>query len=666
MVMVEKPVPSPNKPVKKNSLFATTMLAIGSITGAGIYVLISRATRIAQSAIIVSFCIDLVVALLIAGSYAECVSRVPKSGGSFIFIREAFGNKALFIGWIVWLSNIAYGALCAFGVAQLIAELFGNHSYIFLMTISISGVLLFTFLNIRGSTGLASVQNPLVIGLLASYVIGGVYLFLNPTGTPVFPSFTEGFFPVFTASALFFDVFIGFEDVCAIAEEVEKPRKNIPRALFLCIVISAVSFFIVLCSLVLTQDMTMVMNSDIAFLEAAKPNPVVYFIIYIGAIMALLTSIGVALMASSRNLHGLALFDFIDRRWSTVNPKNQAPIRALWLSTAITIIILLSGQVEFIAKISNVSYIFSVIFVAAAAIKLRKTRKAEAGTFQMPLSPLTHYLAIGGCFILIGFIGLDSILVTVTWFLIGLVIYLFFSSKKRIYGTVFLILAFFITITNLMLGIFLLLFGFVYYFFSIADKNAKNLVLAGLKIVTTLFLMFITYMLLPLTTLTTGGNGEALVETDLLVVLSIVFIISLISGFFEIVPIHEILNVLEKKRNKSNIPIQFGSGSVVVLGTWKSKIIYFFNYVLGVLQIVAASILTILAILLFTKVIIVGDVITNQVLVPAVFFDYILKFILILASLSLLFSGILSIKYCADLKRLWGIEKFVDTFKDST
>ncbi|OLS12248.1 MAG: transport protein (probable substrate cationic amino acids) [Promethearchaeota archaeon CR_4] len=657
MVMVEKPAPNPNQPVKKNKLFATTFLAIGSITGAGIYILISPAAKLAHSAIIVAFAIDLVVAVLIAGSYAECVSRIPKSGGSFVFIREAFGNKALFIGWIVWLSNIAYGALCAYGVAELIAELVGSDSPAFLLSISIGGILLFAFLNIRGSSGLASAQNPLIIALLASYVIGGVYLFLNPTGAPTFPPQSAAFFLIFRASSLFFDVFIGFEDVCAIAEEVETPKKTIPRALFLCLVVAAVFFAIVLISLTFTQDMNMVENSKIPFIVAVEPNKWVYYFVCLGAILALLTSIGVALMAASRNLYGLAQFDFIDRRWSVVSSKHQAPVRALLLSTAIMILILLSGQVTLIASISNISYIFSVIFVALSAIKLRKRKTGEPGSFKMPLSPLTHYLAIGGCVLLIAFIGLDSIFVTVTWFLTGLVIYLFFSSKKRVYGTVFLIFAFVITILYLEVGIFLLLFGLVFYLFTIADKISKNLVLAGLKIITTLFLMFIVYYLLPLTSLTIGGNTEVFSGTILHSVLNLILAISLISGFFDVIPIHEILNALEKKRNRSDIPIQFGAGVVVILGKWKSRIVYAFNYALGILQILAAGVFTVLTILFFTEVIIVGDVITTQVLIPALFFDYILKTILILAALCLLFSGILSIRYCGDLKRLWGIEE---------
>lgn len=649
MVSLENPVEAsaqkPTHVIKKNNLFAATMLAVGNITGAGIYVLVGPATAIAKSGIIFSFFIDLVVAFFIAGSYAECVSKVPRNGGSFIFIREAFGNKALYIGWIVWLSNIAYGALCAFGVAQLVAQLFGNTSPVFLISISISGVILFTFLNLRGSTGLAAAQNPLVVALLASYVIGGIYLFLNPTGVPVFLPTSEGFFPIFAASALFFDVFIGFEDICAIADEVEKPKKTIPRVLFLCIAIAAVFFFIVLTSVVLTQDMNMVMNSEIAFLEAVKTDPIVYFIVYIGAILALLTSIGVALMAASRNLYGLALFDFIDRRWSVVNPKNQSPNRALLLSMAIMMIILFTGQVEYIAKISNVSYSFSVIFVAAAAIKLRKSKKAEPEDFKMPLSPLTHYFAIGGCFLLIGFIGLDSILVTVTWFLIGLFIYLFFSSKKRVYGTFFLIVAFFITITSIMAGILFILFGLVYYFFSIADKNSKNLTLAGLKIITTIFLLALSIILFPSSSTIAGSN-------EIHIALNIVSAISLISAFFDVIPLQEILNLREKKRNKSSVPIHFGIGSLVVLGTGKSRFIFNFNYFWGILQVASAGLLFVIVGILFGGMVPIGDIVL----------DYVIKAIIVVTGLSLLFSGILWIRSAEGLKRI-GILEFEESQK---
>ncbi len=643
---VEKPVEKPVQVVKKNKFFATLMIAISSITGSGIYILIAPVTQITKSAIIFSFIIDFAAAMFIAGSYAECVSKIPVSGGGFVFIREAFGNKALFIGWIIWLSNIAYGALCAYGVAQFVGQLFGTNSYLLLITISTSGVLLYTFINVRGSTGLASAQNPLVIGYLVSYVIAGVFLFLNPTGTPIFPSFGDMFILVFRGSALLFDIFIGFEDVCAIAEEVEAPKRTIPRALFYSIAISAVFYLIIILSLTFTQDMTMVINSEVALLEVMKSNPVMYWMIYIGAIVALLTSVGVALMAASRNLYGLAMFDFIDREWGEVNPKTKVPIRALLLSAAITILILISGQVVYIASISNVSYIFSVIFIAFSAIKLRKTRKDEPGTFKMPLSPLTHYLAIGSCVLLIMFIGIDSILVTVTWFLIGLVIYLFFSSKKRVYGTFFLIAAFFITITSIMAGIFLLLFGLVYYFFSIADKNSKSLALAGLKIITTVFLIGIAYFTFPFSSTAAGAS-------EIRIILNTVSVISLISAFFDIVPLQEILNFRERKRNKSNVAIQFGIGSVVVLSTRKSRLIFFFNYAWGILQVVSAGLLFLIVIFLFSGVVVIADVVL----------DYLMKAIIIVTGLCLFFSGLLWIRSCQYLKRI-GILEIEDTQKN--
>ncbi len=616
---------------KKNSLASATLIAIGSLTGAGIYVLLGPATRLTGSGVILSFGIDIVISLFIAGAYAECSSKFPKNGGGFVFIIEAFGTKGLIIGWVVWLSNIAYGALCAYGFGQFLSQIFGFDSYPFLIFTSIGGVVLFTFINTRGSTGLAKAQNPLIIALLGTFMIGGVYLFLHPTGTPNIPSIT-GFFP---ATALMLNVFVGFENVVSISEEVKNPRKNVPRALILSILVSAIFYFVIITGVVLTQDANLIANSDLAFLDAVRADPIIYYIVFLGAILALLTSLGVALMAASRNLSGLAKFDFIDRKWGEIHPKHQAPNRALFLTAAIMIIILLSNQAVYIASISLVAFMFSVVFVALSAIKLQRIKNSEADTFRMPFTPVTHYLTIGASLFLMIFIELDSIYLMFVWFIIGLVIYLFFSSKKRIYGTIYLIITFFVTIYSIMFGVLLILFGLVYYLFSIADRSTVKLTLAGVKIITTAFLVGIAYYIV---------ENEVLPEisNEISITLTIIALVPIISTVFDLIPMQELMSIFIKKHYKSSVPIQIGQKVVMVLGKRGSRFLFYFNYLGGIMQIATACLLFSLWVWIITGISIAIEIV----------WDFILKAVIGITALCLFFSGILWIHSGKDLKKI--------------
>jgi APA family basic amino acid/polyamine antiporter len=577
----------------KITLTSAVLLGIGSITGSGIYVLIGPVVGIAGSGILVCFIIDFFVAILIASCYAECASVMTTTGGGFVYIKEAYGSFALFIGWIIWLSNMAYAAILSISIGIFLAELFGFQDNQFLIVIiSIVPVVLFSYFNARGSDKLAKIQNPLIFALLASFIIGAVYLFIKPPMGSFLPLIPYGFLSILSGSALLFDIFIGFEDLCAISEEIENPKRNVPKALIYCLVISGVFYILVIVAIVYALSQSQIVNNEIPFLFGVQDNPVVYFIVFIGAIFALLTSIGVAVMASSRNLFALARFDFIDRKWGEINKKYNVPIRALVLSVLMVILILISGKVVYIASISNVSYIVSVIFVAATVLKFRKTKTYPKEAFKIPFFPYSVYLAIALCIVLVAFINIESLMVTISWFMIGLIIYLFFSNKNRVKGTIILVVLFFLILSYNFIGILALILGILYYLFKIANINSRVLLLAGIKFLAILSIWF-------LAALSTNINNIQFLAV--FIPISIVF--SIISVFFDIVPLREIYTFIERKYNTRNIPMQFGDKYIVLLANKKIKFIRDFNNVLNIIIMGISIVFSVILVMNWTFII---------------------------------------------------------------
>ncbi len=75
--------------IHKISLFKTIILGIGSTIGAGIFLLLSPGVNIAGPGIILAFIFNAVIALIIAGNYAEGASFTPVDGGGFSFVEKA-------------------------------------------------------------------------------------------------------------------------------------------------------------------------------------------------------------------------------------------------------------------------------------------------------------------------------------------------------------------------------------------------------------------------------------------------------------------------------------------------------------------------------------------------------------------------------------------------
>jgi len=105
------------------SLFDATMIGIGAMIGAGIFVLTGIAAGEAGPAALLAFGLNGLVTLLTALSYAELASVYPKSGGGYSFIAKAFPGPVGFTsGWMLWFCYIIACALYALGFGSYFWE----------------------------------------------------------------------------------------------------------------------------------------------------------------------------------------------------------------------------------------------------------------------------------------------------------------------------------------------------------------------------------------------------------------------------------------------------------------------------------------------------------------------------------------------------------------
>lgn len=604
--------------IEKVRLFSLVILGIGGLTGAGIYSLLGPTAQIAGPATIISLIIGSLFSFIVSSFYSELISVKPLNGGGFVYVKEAYGEKALYLGWVTWLANMSYGALVAHTAGSFIISLFNLNEFL-IVPIAIAFVLIMAYVNIKGSRFLSRVQIPLTTALVLSLIIGSIFLFLNPN-----PSinwnleyfFPNGIFAVIPAAALLFVVFIGFEDICTIAEEVKKPRKNIPKAYYIILSIATVIYLIILISLYVSTDLNAIQQSDIAFLDAVSDNRIIYFIVYIGAIFSLLTTLGISLMAQSRNLVGLSINDFTDRKYAEIDVESNAPVRAIRLSSIILILIIISGQVEFFASITVVAYMFIVNSLALSVFKFRKTKKKKYSedTFKVPFHPFSTILAMLMSVLLIITLDVAIFFVPIIWLLIGLILFLFFSSKKRVYGTIFLITAFFFALSNLIVGLIILAIGFIYYLITISDRPSIQLTITGLKF---FFILFTGFLIL---IINSGGQLESinpLFITLFKYIISFTCIFSLIIVFFDIVPIKEILYYILKKEGKEEIAIVIKRGQIIELNKGERQFIFLFNEIIAIIQLVFFTLIMLFVIFFLTDFIsieklIIGNFILSE------------------------------------------------------
>jgi len=411
----------------KLSLFDAVILGVGSTIGAGIFVLLSSGFNIAGPAVIVAFALNALIAFIIAGNYAEAATFNPVNGGGFSFVEEAYGKKALILGWIIWLGNASYASLCAIGFAKYFSFLLPINETI----VSVLVLFLFTIINLIGSKKVALIMKPLTISLLLLLIFGAIFLFSNPQdGFVNFNNFIPfGVLSIIPATSLLFVCFTGFEAITTISAEIKRPRRNIPRALFYTIVIVSIIYLLIVFAIIYSVNINDLEGSENALLKAVKFWPPMMGVIIICASIAVLSSLNVALMAASRNVYALSRDKFLPASLSSINSKFETPHKAIIITFIISLFLVLSNQLALVASITNLSYMIIVSSVGLAVLKLRKFK--DKISYKLPFHPLGPILCIILPLILIPFLEFNSIIIFAVWTIIGFIVYRITKHRKR-------------------------------------------------------------------------------------------------------------------------------------------------------------------------------------------------------------------------------------------
>ena len=286
---------------KPIGLWSAIAIGIGGMIGAGIFSILGIATEIAGNLVYISFIIAGVIAFLCAYSYAKLSSKYPSAGGPVIFLIRGFGdgvlsggfNILLYLGYIIVISVYAK----AFGVYA--ATLFSsNPSPIIATILAISIILFFTIINLLGAKAVGKSESLIVaikVGILVGFaVIGFFFIKISLLSFPT--NISAG--NVLTGAALLFMGYEGFGLISCTAGDIENPKKNIPRALYLTVIFVILIYVAVSIAVVGNLSLAEIkLTADYALAVAAEPfaGAIGFTIIVIAALFSTSSAINATL-----------------------------------------------------------------------------------------------------------------------------------------------------------------------------------------------------------------------------------------------------------------------------------------------------------------------------------------------------------------------------------
>ena len=333
---------------------------IGILIGAGIFKVTGEASSVTGPSVILSYILLMPAILATSVPYAAFISTPlgKEPGGEYLHISRTLGGYALaFIGG--WLKIIAYvgaGAYLASALADYIIEFSGRRlsGEFYHQALAIGSLIFFYLIHVVGVRWFGRIQVAMcaLLGLsILVLVVPGLFAI---RATNYRPFFTHGWAGLAASLVPLFFSYAGFESLAQTAGETKDSTRRLPMVFLRGITLTALIF--VLMSLVAfgVLPLTRLQSSSAPMTEVAStylPWGAASFVT-LGAIMAITTSLNPTLIVPSR----LALIFVEDRlapAWlGFVNPRTATPVRALTLTVAACLLLLISKQLSLAVNIA--------------------------------------------------------------------------------------------------------------------------------------------------------------------------------------------------------------------------------------------------------------------------------------------------------------------------
>ena len=264
-------------------VFDLTIIGVGGIVGAGIFVLSGQAAAMyAGPAVVLSFAIAGGCCTIYALCFAELSTMVTDTGSAYTYARLAFGN---FVGWIVGWSLVAEYLFCVSAVSvgwsgyasecfqQLGVPLsprwstpplaFDENHNIYFTGAVLNGPAVFLVvlasiivgLGVRMSAIIAKISVLIKLAVIATFLACGMFFIHGENYSPFVPENKEGDFKdfghfgwsgVLRGSSIVFFSYVGFDAITTAASEAKDPSNDLPKSIFLSLGISTALYMLVL------------------------------------------------------------------------------------------------------------------------------------------------------------------------------------------------------------------------------------------------------------------------------------------------------------------------------------------------------------------------------------------------------------------------------------
>lgn len=398
---------------KSMNIVDVLFLAIGAMLGWGWVVLsgewISEAGFLGS---VIAFIIGGLLVIFIGLTYAELAAAIPETGGGFVFVKKAYSpGIAFFSGWSVlfgYVSVIAFEAVALPTVIDYVIpfkhqgfmwNIAGWDVYLTWVLIGSIGSIVLTSLNYFGVKPAAIMQTVFTIfivgvGLLLVFGAG-----FNGDFTHLKPLFNHGVGGTMSVLIMIPFLFVGFDVIPQIAEEVKAPSKKIGGILVISIIASVIFYLLIVFGVATGLSPSQLKNSNLATADAMANlfgGSGFGILLVLGGVAGIITSWNAFIIGGSRILYAMAKNNMIPKWFSYIHPKYKTPTHGILFLGALAFVAPLLGRpaLVWIVDAGGVGVVLGYLFVAFSFLKLRRTEPNLERPYRIKSGKAVGWIAV--------------------------------------------------------------------------------------------------------------------------------------------------------------------------------------------------------------------------------------------------------------------------------
>ncbi|MEU9128252.1 amino acid permease [Kitasatospora sp. NPDC048540] len=400
-------------------LWQLSAIGIGATVGTGIFFVLSDAVPQAGPAVVVSFLLAAVTAGLTALCYAEMASAIPVSGSSYSYAYATMGElvafgvgvcllleygvsaSAIAVSWGEYLNKF-FDLVFGFRIPAALADPPGGGGYFNLPAVIL--VAMVVTLLIRGVSESVKVNTVMVgikIAILVLFVAIGLTGFQADNLSNFAPHGWSGISAA--ASSIFFS-FIGLDAVSTAGEEVRNPRRTLPLAIIIALVVVTLLYVAVAVTAVGAQPWQDFEGQQAGLAQilqdvTGQSWPATLFAL--GAIVSIFSITLVVIYGQTRILYSMGRDGMLPPRFAQVSPRTGTPV---WNTLVVGVAVALLAAfvpLDVLTDLTSLGTLVAFSVVSVGVMVLRRTQPDLPRGFKVPLFPVVPLASLGFCIYLI-------------------------------------------------------------------------------------------------------------------------------------------------------------------------------------------------------------------------------------------------------------------------